>query len=143
MHVHDSLNLTLCFHLTRCLRTLRARLQKRRARRALVRATLCSRSRCGAREAMTVGCQPTIETFNGWISCLALNAPIMKAAKRPDMKDIWSQRETTSRAPKWLKMLCSRARSMRKHLTALSSQQDCISLALRAPLRDATYVCVV
>ena len=31
MHVHDSLNLTLC-----------------------------SRSRCGAREAMTVGCKPTM-----------------------------------------------------------------------------------
>ena len=33
MHVHDSLNLSVI--------------------------TLCSRSRCGAREAMTVGCKPT------------------------------------------------------------------------------------
>ena len=34
MHVHDSLNLSVI--------------------------TLCSRSRCGAREAMTVGCKPTM-----------------------------------------------------------------------------------
>ena len=101
----------LWFHLTRCLRTLRAR----RARRALVRATsggrarrariradlvrarqetptsiltgdarprffesLCSRSKCGAREAMTVGCKPTnIDTGN---------------AHRPSTIDIWYRR---------------------------------------------------
>ena len=44
----DAWSHLLCFHLTRCLRTLRAR----RARRALVRAMLCSKSRCGARKAI-------------------------------------------------------------------------------------------
>ena len=50
MHVHDSLNLSVI--------------------------TLCSRSRCGAREAMTVGCKPTMRAARG-----SLNQVLTHAAR--------------------------------------------------------------
>ena len=64
MHVHDSLNLII---------------------------TLCSRSRCGAREAMTVGCKPTmVRAISGGCAAmlrvagarlLSLHNPVAHAAR--------------------------------------------------------------
>ena len=94
--------------------------------------TLCSRSRCGAREAMTVGCKPTKLKLIKAHQISSPHAPHHARMARRAQHLRCSLRERSERADNRLDKPAPFNES------GLSSQQDCISLALRAPLRDAT-----
>ena len=64
-------------------------------------------------------------------------APSTRDAELSAMSTIMNNIRSMFMARPWVTVV----KPVRRTLMCLSSQQDCISLALRAPWRDATYVC--